>query len=47
MTPEVMTEVMFELQEIDPKGKFTVTEGVVKGEAPLFEKKAAPDKKSA
>jgi ATP-dependent Clp protease ATP-binding subunit ClpX len=44
---EVMTEVMFELPDIDPKGKFTVTEGVVKGEAPLFENKTTPDKKSA
>ena len=44
---EVMTEVMFELPDIEAKGKFTVTEGVVKGETSLFEKKATPDKKSA
>ena len=44
---EVMTEVMFELPDIDPKGKFTVTEGVVKGEKTLFDKPATPDKKSA
>jgi ATP-dependent Clp protease ATP-binding subunit ClpX len=42
---EVMTEIMFELPDIDPKGKFIVTEGVVRGEQPLFERR--PDKKSA
>src|SRR2546421_2128237 len=44
---EMMTDVMFELPEIEPKGKFTVTEAVVRGEQPMFEKKPAPDKKSA
>src|SRR5579864_3624890 len=44
---EVMTEVMFELPDIDPKGKFTVTDAMVRGEQPLFEKKATSDKKSA
>lgn len=44
---EVMTDIMFELPEIENKGKYTVTEKVVCGEAPLFEVPAASDKKSA
>jgi ATP-dependent Clp protease ATP-binding subunit ClpX len=43
---EIMTDVMFELPDIEPKGKFVVTDKVVRGETPLFEKKT-PDKKSA
>jgi len=42
---EVMTEIMFELPDIETKGKFIVTEGVVRGDQPLFEKR--PEKKSA
>ena len=41
-----MTDVMFELPDLESKGKFTVTDKVVRGEVPLFEKKPA-DKKSA
>ncbi len=45
---DVMTDVMFELPEIEPKGKFVVTADVVKGAARLFDQKpTAPDKKSA
>jgi ATP-dependent Clp protease ATP-binding subunit ClpX len=44
---EIMTDIMFELPEIDPKGKFLVTDQVVRGEKALFEKPAAADKKSA
>jgi len=44
---DVMTDIMFELPEIDPKQKFIVTDAVVRGEQPLFEKKATQDKKSA
>jgi len=44
---EVMTDIMFELPDMEPKGKFSVTEQVVRGEKPLFEKKPAADKKSA
>jgi ATP-dependent Clp protease ATP-binding subunit ClpX len=45
---EIMTEIMFELPEIEMKGKYTVTDDVVRGEKPLFEKKpATTDKKSA
>ena len=44
---EIMTDIMFELPEIESKGKYTVTEAVVRGEVPLFEKKHTTDKKSA
>src|SRR5437867_3232313 len=44
---EIMTDVMFELPEVETKGKYTVTEAVVRGEAPLFDKKHTTDKKSA
>jgi ATP-dependent Clp protease ATP-binding subunit ClpX len=44
---DVMTEIMFELPDMEPKGKFIVTEEVVRGERALFEKKTSPDKKSA
>jgi ATP-dependent Clp protease ATP-binding subunit ClpX len=43
---EIMTDIMFELPEIEPKGKFTVTAAVVRGEAPLFSTPST-DKKSA
>ena len=43
----VMTDVMFELPEIETKGKFIVTEDVVNGKTRLFETKPATDKKSA
>ena len=36
---EVMTDIMFELPDMEHKGKFTVTEDVVRGERKLFEKK--------
>jgi hypothetical protein len=32
---------------MEPKGKYTVSDGVVRGEAPLFDKKPSSDKKSA
>jgi ATP-dependent Clp protease ATP-binding subunit ClpX len=44
---EIMTDIMFELPELEQKEKFIVTESVVRGQQPLFEKKASPDKKSA
>ena len=44
---EIMTDIMFELPEIEAKTKYTVTEAVVRGEATLFEKPAVTDKKSA
>jgi ATP-dependent Clp protease ATP-binding subunit ClpX len=42
---EVMTDLMYELPEMETKGKFLVTEAVIRGEQSLFEKKI--DKKSA
>ena len=42
---DVMTDLMYELPEMETKGKFTVTEGVIRGTEPMFEKKI--DKKSA
>jgi ATP-dependent Clp protease ATP-binding subunit ClpX len=44
---DVMTDVMFELPDFETKGKFVVTEAVVRKEKPLFEKPAVSDKKSA
>ncbi len=41
---EVMLEIMYELPDIENKGKFVVTEHIVKGEKALFER---PIKKSA
>jgi hypothetical protein len=41
-----MLEIQFDLPDIGEKGKYLVTEAVVKGEAKLFEKKGS-DKKSA
>ena len=41
---EVMLEIMYELPDIENKGKFIVTEPVVRGEKALFER---PIKKSA
>ncbi len=43
---EIMTDIMFELPDLETKEKFIVSEQVVRGEKPLFEKKT-PDKKSA
>jgi ATP-dependent Clp protease ATP-binding subunit ClpX len=44
---EIMTDIMFELPDLEEKAKFTVTESVVRGERPLFEKQTGTDKKSA
>ena len=44
---DVMTDVMFDLPDVEHKGKYLVTEAVVKRQQPLFEKKPTPDKKSA
>ena len=44
---EVMTEIMFELPEMEQKEKFLVSEAVIRGEEPLFNKVVPPDKKSA
>ena len=45
---EIMTDIMFELPELETKGKYTVTDRVVRGEVPLFDKKpTTTDNKSA
>jgi ATP-dependent Clp protease ATP-binding subunit ClpX len=44
---EVMTDIMFELPDMETKGKYLVTDAVVRGEIPLFDKQPAADKKSA
>src|SRR5438093_8373899 len=44
---EVMTDIMFELPEMETKGKYIVTEKIVRGEQDLFDKKPVVDKKSA
>jgi ATP-dependent Clp protease ATP-binding subunit ClpX len=44
---DLMTDIMFELPDIESKGKYTVTEAVARGETPLFEKPVPADKKSA
>jgi ATP-dependent Clp protease ATP-binding subunit ClpX len=43
---EIMTDIMFELPDLEPKGKFVVTEAVVRGQQPL-RCLPATDKKSA
>jgi ATP-dependent Clp protease ATP-binding subunit ClpX len=44
---DVMTDLMYDLPELTDKGKFTVTEAVIRREASLYEKALMPDKKSA
>ena len=42
----IMLDIMVDLPEMETKGRYIVTEDVVKGVKPLFDKKLA-DKKSA
>jgi ATP-dependent Clp protease ATP-binding subunit ClpX len=44
---EIMLDIQFELPDTEHKVKYVVTDAVVRGEVPLFDKKAATDKKSA
>jgi ATP-dependent Clp protease ATP-binding subunit ClpX len=44
---ELMTDIMFELPDLEAKGKFVVTEAVARGQQSLFERPPATDKKSA
>jgi ATP-dependent Clp protease ATP-binding subunit ClpX len=44
---EVMTDIMFELPDLEQKDKFIVNEAVVRREMPLFDTKTSADKKSA
>src|SRR5262249_59093160 len=36
---EIMTDIMFDLPDVEEKGKYIVTDAVVRREKPLFEKK--------
>lgn len=42
---EIMLEIMYELPEIEHKSKYIVSDAIVRGEKPMFEKR--PEKKSA
>jgi ATP-dependent Clp protease ATP-binding subunit ClpX len=44
---EIMTDIMFQLPDIENKSKYIVTDSVVRGEKSLFESPPATDKKSA
>jgi ATP-dependent Clp protease ATP-binding subunit ClpX len=44
---EVMNDIMFDLPDIESKGKYVVSEPVVKGEKKLFDTTPVTDKKSA
>ncbi|MEI7685015.1 MAG: ATP-dependent Clp protease ATP-binding subunit ClpX [Planctomycetota bacterium] len=44
---EVMTDVMFDLPDLENKEKFVIDAAVIKKERPLFQKLPTPDKKSA
>jgi ATP-dependent Clp protease ATP-binding subunit ClpX len=44
---EVMTDVMFDLPDMDQKEKFIIDDAVIRKERPLFKKLPTPDKKSA
>jgi len=44
---EIMLDIQFELPDIESKSKYTVTDAIVRGEKPLFEKTGISDKKSA
>jgi ATP-dependent Clp protease ATP-binding subunit ClpX len=46
---DIMTDIMFELPDMDHKGKYVITDQVVRGEEPLFKSPplSTADKKSA
>jgi ATP-dependent Clp protease ATP-binding subunit ClpX len=44
---ELMTDIMFELPDLELKSKYIITDAVVRGEKALFEKPLISDKKSA
>jgi ATP-dependent Clp protease ATP-binding subunit ClpX len=44
---EVMTDIMFELPELETKEKFTITDKVIRREQPMFEISKTADKKIA
>ena len=44
---EVMNEIMYELPDVENKGKYVITDDVVKGKTKLFDQPPVSDKKSA
>src|SRR5207244_12180222 len=44
---EVMTDIMFELPELETKEKFTITDKIIRREQPMYEPNKTADKKSA
>ena len=44
---EVMTDIMFDLPDIEAKEKFTITDKIIRREESLYDSKPASDKKSA
>ncbi len=44
---EIMLDIQFDLPDIEAKTKYTVTDAVVRGEVPLFDKSPTTDKKIA
>jgi ATP-dependent Clp protease ATP-binding subunit ClpX len=44
---DIMLEIQYDLPDIEEKRKYIVTDAVVRGEVPLFDKKQTTDKKSA
>ena len=44
---EIMTDIMFDLPDLEPKGKFVINDTIVRREKSLFDKTLLSDKKSA
>ena len=44
---EVMTDIMFDLPELETKEKFTITDKIIRREQPMYETNKPADKKSA
>ncbi|GIW80071.1 MAG: ATP-dependent Clp protease ATP-binding subunit ClpX [Gemmatales bacterium] len=44
---DIMTDILFDLPDLEHKGKFVVNEAVVRGEQKLFDQNLSSDKKSA
>ncbi|GBD37226.1 ATP-dependent Clp protease ATP-binding subunit ClpX [bacterium HR36] len=44
---ELMMDIMFHLPDLEHKGRFVVTEKVVRGEEPLFDKSLLGQRKTA
>jgi len=44
---EIMLDMQFELPELETKGKFVITDKMIRGETKLFDSNNNQDKKSA